>query len=208
MCERTALDWSIADVQQWLQREGFGLHVVHVLCTENEINGKCLLALTEADFTLEPLVKLPLRDRKLLYIAARLLQRENQPSLLQLGLVDLPPINLYSHHHHYTNKDSEYCDSERVSPPASEDGRSPQLPPEIWKAFLSFCYVVFVTWITAFVMVIVHDRVPDMKKYPPLPDIFLDNVPHIPWAFDMCEVTGTVMMILWLMVLFFHKHRY
>lgn len=53
------------------------------------------------------------------------------------------------------------------------------------------------TWITAIVMVIVHERVPDMKRYPPLPDIFLDNVPHIPWAFCMCELTGTVLFIIW-----------
>lgn len=89
----------------------------------------------------------------------------------------------------------------------SEDGQNLRLPPEIGKAIIAFCYVVVVTWITAFVMVIVHDRVPDMKKYPPLPDIFLDNVPHIPWAFDMCEITGTVMFSIWMMVLLFHKHR-
>lgn len=65
-----------------------------------------------------------------------------------------------------------------------------------------------VTWVTAVVMVIVHDKVPDMKKYPPLPDLFLDNVPHIPWAFDMCEITGSFLMAIWLVVLFFHKHRY
>lgn len=40
-------------------------------------------------------------------------------------------------------------------------------------------YAFLVTWITAFVMVVVHERVPDSKRYPPLPDIFLDNVPHI-----------------------------
>lgn len=92
-------------------------------------------------------------------------------------------------------------------PAISEDSQRLKLPPEIGKAAIAFCYAVAVTWITAFVMVIVHDRVPDMKKYPPLPDIFLDNVPHIPWAFDMCEITGTVMLTIWIIVLLFHKYR-
>ena len=56
------------------------------------------------------------------------------------------------------------------------------LKPERWKTLLAFLYVLLVSWVTAFVMVIVHDRVPDMEKYPPLPDIILDNVPHIPWV--------------------------
>ena len=64
-----------------------------------------------------------------------------------------------------------------------------------------------VTILTSLVMVVVHDRVPDMKKYPPLPDIFLDNVPLIPWAFDMCEVTGCILLATWFVVLTFHRHR-
>ncbi|XP_071439983.1 sphingomyelin synthase-related protein 1-like isoform X2 [Hetaerina americana] len=87
-------------------------------------------------------------------------------------------------------------------------GLAKSLPPEVWKAVVAMAYLFIVTWITAFVMVIVHDRVPDMKKYPPLPDIFLDNVPHIPWAFNMCEVTGTILLIVWICVLLFHKHRF
>jgi len=57
------------------------------------------------------------------------------------------------------------------------------------------------------VMVVVHERVPDMKRYPPLPDIFLDNVPHIAWAFEMCEITGFLLFSIWLCVLVFHKNR-
>ena len=69
-------------------------------------------------------------------------------------------------------------------------------------------YAFLVTWITAFVMVVVHERVPDSKRYPPLPDIFLDNVPHISWAFFACEVTGAILFSVWLCVLIFHKYRY
>lgn len=73
---------------------------------------------------------------------------------------------------------------------------------------LTLGYAFLVTWITAFVMVVVHERVPDMKRYPPLPDIFLDNVPHIPWAFHMCEITGTLLFLIWTCVLVVHKHRF
>ncbi|KAF7705716.1 hypothetical protein HF521_021002 [Silurus meridionalis] len=55
-----------------------------------------------------------------------------------------------------------------------------RLDPEYWKTALSSVYVTLVFGFTSFVMVIVHERVPDMRTYPPLPDIFLDSVPRIP----------------------------
>lgn len=56
-------------------------------------------------------------------------------------------------------------------------------------------------------MTIVNDRVPDMEKYPPLPDLFLDNVPYIPWAFCAAEYIGMVLGICLLGIVFTHKHR-
>ena len=35
-----------------------------------------------------------------------------------------------------------------------------------------------------------------------------DNLPHIPWAFEMCELTGMVLLTVWLTVCILHKHRY
>lgn len=54
-----------------------------------------------------------------------------------------------------------------------------RLDPEVWKTVISSIYVVLVFGFTSIVMVIVHERVPDMRTYPPLPDIFLDRYgPH------------------------------
>lgn len=75
------------------------------------------------------------------------------------------------------------------------------------KLLIAFLYCLSSLLITAFVMVLVHDRVPDMKMYPPLPDIVLDNLPLIPWAFDVCELIGVALCFIWFIVLIFHKHR-
>ncbi|KAM7356350.1 sphingomyelin synthase related [Cochliomyia hominivorax] len=102
-----------------------------------------------------------------------------------------------------------FNDCESCAPDMSSvsEGCSANIPPEFFKTSISLGYSFVVTWITSFVMVIVHERVPDMKRYPPLPDIFLDNVPHIPWAFHMCEITGTLLFTIWACVCIFHKYR-
>ncbi|XP_014208323.1 sphingomyelin synthase-related 1 [Copidosoma floridanum] len=210
MRPKIVTDWSINDVVSWLTQTGHG-----DLCTierfrEHEIDGKALITLKEDD--LKAMSKLRIGTIKRLIISIRQLQRENATLLLELNYLDFFTQNFYSPKNNdltlsgITNESS--IDHDFFPASISEDGTASHLPPEIWKTFISLGYLFIVTWITAFVMVIVHDRVPDMKKYPPLPDIFLDNVPHIPWAFDMCEVTGTLLFALWLVVLIFHKYRF
>lgn len=82
-----------------------------------------------------------------------------------------------------------------------------RLDPEVWKTVISSIYVFFVFGFTSFVMVIVHERVPDTRTYPPLPDIFLDSVPRIPWAFAMAEACGLILCYMFMLILLLHKHR-
>ncbi|OXU18588.1 hypothetical protein TSAR_001820 [Trichomalopsis sarcophagae] len=211
MRPKNVTEWSVNDVVNWLNQTDHGNPDVISRFKDHEIDGKALLTLREDD--LKTMSGLRIGVIKRLIISIKQLQRENVPLLLELGHIELFPSQNF-----FTSKNTDFTlspgtnegsiDQEFYSASISEDGTASQLPPEIWKTFISLGYLFIVTWITAFVMVIVHDRVPDMKKYPPLPDIFLDNVPHIPWAFDMCEVTGTLLFAIWLLVLIFHKYRF
>lgn len=75
------------------------------------------------------------------------------------------------------------------------------------KTLVSMLYIFCIGLWTSFILTVVHDRVPDMQKYPPLPDIILDNVPLIPWAFFASEAIGICLLIILLVILFFHKYR-
>jgi hypothetical protein len=76
------------------------------------------------------------------------------------------------------------------------------------KTLVSIIYLFLTCLWTSFMLTVVHDRVPDMEKYPPLPDLILDNVPLIPWAFFATELIGLALLILFLLILVFHKYRY
>ncbi|XP_076063863.1 sphingomyelin synthase-related protein 1-like isoform X1 [Oratosquilla oratoria] len=120
--------------------------------------------------------------------------------------------NSHTKNRHYSS-DSQASDfqvepaQESVPSVRRTSGIATQLQPEYIKTVISGLYMFLVTWITAIVMVFVHDRVPDKERHPPLPDIFLDNVPLISWAFYMCETTIVLLALIWFVILFFHKHR-
>merc|ERR1712136_628831 len=95
---------------------------------------------------------------------------------------------------------AEYDVSKRIN-------KSKDLKVDYKKMFAAMVYAQAVLWLTSYTMVVVHDRVPDVEKYPPLPDLVLDNVPYIPWAFQAVETIGISMMSCLFIILFFHKHR-
>ncbi|XP_055620209.1 ceramide phosphoethanolamine synthase-like [Toxorhynchites rutilus septentrionalis] len=224
--ELSVINWTRENVVEWARKDSLSRIVIECIVKE-DIDGKCLLTLCENDIKNlreKYAYTLTLGDMKRFWFSVRVIQKQNATTLAYLGILSVGSgtngteglCSTVGHHHHpllsslgtsYASADINYSDIERISPPMSIDGRATCIQPEFFKTMISLGYAFLVTWITAFVMVVVHERVPDMKKYPPLPDIFLDNVPHIPWAFNMCEVTGTLLFCIWMCVMVVHKHR-
>jgi len=193
----------------WLQRKGF-TDYADLFRNDHKIDGKALLALNEDDLRNPPLELKILGDIKRLWLAVEVLQKQHHrpSSLLSNGYVkrkDIDQIDTFERTaatsaawlQEDIDSDDDRVDFIHVFSNISETGRT----------LISVLYAFTVFFVTSFVMVFVHDRVPDMKKYPPLPDIVLDNVPLIPWAFKMCEVTALILGVVLAIVLFFHKHR-
>ncbi|XP_036356033.1 sphingomyelin synthase-related protein 1-like [Octopus sinensis] len=68
-------------------------------------------------------------------------------------------------------------------------------------------YALFAMCISSYVAVIVNDTRPDTDQYPPLPDLILDNLAYMEYAFYYAEFCGIFLNIIWLLILVFHKHR-
>ncbi|XP_043247532.1 sphingomyelin synthase-related protein 1-like [Amphibalanus amphitrite] len=194
-------EWDVERVRQWLHEHGFSSYT-NLLCDPHRLDGSCLLMLTEQDLKQPPLEIKVLGDVKRLWLRLCELQ----------GAGSRPSAVLGSPRKQRRIAAVESSDTDAVEEVPERErallGYATSLRPERFKAVLSMLYLLLVTWITSFVMVIVHDRVPDMKRYPPLPDIFLDNIPHIPWAFSICELIGTTLLVIWISVLLVHKHRF
>ncbi|XP_071036308.1 sphingomyelin synthase-related protein 1 isoform X1 [Parasteatoda tepidariorum] len=219
--------WTVSDVSQWLEENGFSEYITLFSAT-HRIDGKALLTLSENDLKSPPLSMRVLGDIKRLAICLHELQMLN-PVVLPHWRPSGDDISSHRNCHNGTKlrrrrhrrEASDSSDLNTIASEFSEDEgeysgshRQPslmitvKLKPEVWKTAVGLVYFFSVTWLTAIVMVIVHDRVPDMQTYPPLPDIFLDNIPYMPWAFSMCELTGIILFLIWMAILFFHKHRF
>ena len=75
------------------------------------------------------------------------------------------------------------------------------------KVMIAFLYCMTGLFVSTLTMVVTAERVPDSTKYPPLPDLILDNLPHISWAFRASEYCIMLQALFVIAVLIFHKYR-
>jgi len=209
--------WNCKQVGNWLKDNGFDKYK-KLFCDEHRINGEALMTLTEDDLKQPPLQLTILGDIKRLMLIINKLQSQckinhspfpNGSRTFQS--TSSPTSSTAPRFVNRLDSSDSISENDNVESPdlsSQKQGHfSRNLDPELWKTALSFVYVFSVFLLTSFVMVVVHDRVPDTEKYPPLPDIFLDNVPYISWAFKASEILALVLGSTWIIVLVFHKHR-
>lgn len=82
-----------------------------------------------------------------------------------------------------------------------------RLDPEMWKFGLSVIYVFFVHFLSTYCIILAQERLPDKTKYKPLPDMILDHVPYLPWAYRVTEGTIYLGFVVAISMLIFHKNR-
>jgi hypothetical protein len=217
-------EWSTSDVYQWLIDNGFK-HIADEIAYNQKVDGSALLLITEDDLRQPPLSLTCLGDIKRLGKAIQ--QLKTYETDLSVPNTSFPALNGSFDDSSILKDDPNVVSQRSITQLTSQtssnglktfklitreelikhiESRDTKTK-SLLKLALAFVYCSLSLLITAFVMVFVHDRVPDMKTYPPLPDLVLDNIPLIPWAFEVCEMIAVAMAMIWLTILFFHKER-
>jgi len=76
------------------------------------------------------------------------------------------------------------------------------------KTLLAFFLVLSAVYFCSWMITFVDERLPDPKYFPPLPDLILENIEQIPWAFSVTEKLILIEMTTLILVIIFHRHRY
>lgn len=75
------------------------------------------------------------------------------------------------------------------------------------KTLFAFLLAVCTVYFCSFIITIVDERLPDPKKFDPLPDLILENIKQIPWAFSVTEKIILIEIITLITIVVLHRHR-
>lgn len=206
--------WSMGDVTVWLEGEGLG-HLVEVF-KQHRIDGKVLLAMTEGDLRSPPLSLSCLGDIKKISMALDKLRRVHRRTSPDVSPSDterlynssLPPTHTKRNRRNRASSPSPVsrglANEAKPTRPLSSESR---YLADLFKLTMAGLFLMVVSFLTSFTMTVVHERLPDPSLFPPLPDIILDSVPHIPWAFEAAEVLCLMLASTVAIICVFHSFR-
>ncbi|XP_066915671.1 sphingomyelin synthase-related protein 1-like isoform X1 [Clytia hemisphaerica] len=216
-------EWTVSDVAEWLDENNLSKHKA-LLCDEHQIDGSALISLNESDLRKPPVEMTVLGDIKRITSAVDRLRAFNNAAMYNDFADGFSPkpgggsgrkkrrkqrIMSFSDDEDneslFTTDNPDGIDPRRVNPLEEEIKNA--LVSEYVRTAISAVYAFSVFLLAAFVLVVVHDRLPDTSNYPPLPDVVLETIPVIPSAFYWCEICGGILMSFWFLIIIFHKHR-
>lgn len=73
---------------------------------------------------------------------------------------------------------------------------------------LCLLYLCFSHVGSSFASTYAQEQLPDKLRYSPLSDVILANVWYIPWAYLVTEGVIVTLVVIWMVLLFFHKYRF
>jgi hypothetical protein len=151
------ISWTTNDVEQWLKSLNLS-NFIDKFCKENGIDGLTLLLMKEDDLKQSPLSIQRLCDIKRLWYHIRLLQCKQNDfySLLNDETTNYDRSSLSPTH--LLNTNNLYS----INP--QEKPVSKILKGEKGKTLVSFIYAMISGIWTSFIMVVVHNRVPNVQK--------------------------------------------
>ena len=192
--------WTSQQVEEWLIRNQFH-DSVQILCQEYQIDGQHLLNLEKSEV-------LHLTNNQNLYYQ---IENLKQTSLSKMSRA-VPPITSVP-------RSSQPAQSMAIllEPPTSIDQIEDQpestcclfvsIRSDKKKTFFAFLLAMSTVFFCSFIITIVDERLPDPKTYPPLPDLILDNIEQIPWAFAVTEKLILLEISVLLIIVLLHRYR-
>lgn len=201
--------WSSQQVEEWLIRNQFN-DSVDILCQQNQIDGQHLLNLEQSEilhltnnqnlyYQIENLKENSLskicRSTAMNSISRPQEQRRLSQTSQSMSLLLEPPTFVESFHDPIEDRpDSTCCLFVSI--------RSDKK-----KTFFAFLLALSTVFFCSFIITIVDERLPDPKDYPPLPDLILDNIQQIPWAFAVTEKLILLEISVLAIIVLLHRYR-
>jgi hypothetical protein len=179
--------WTINQVEDWLKKNNFN-DCIDILCHQYRLDGKRLINLNRNDI-------LSLTKNKQLWLQIKSLKpKEQQSTIIQLESLTL-------------NSRSQTLPEQIEDQPLTNCCFITSIRSDRKKTLSAFLLAISAIYFCSFIITIVDERLPDPKTFRPLPDLILDNLEQIPWAFAVTEKIIITEMTTLIIVILLHRHR-
>lgn len=180
--------WTSEQVEEWLIRNHFH-DSVDLLCRQYQMDGEHLLKFEQSEF-------LHLTNNQNLWYQVQNL-KENSRSKMVHSSQCSPSMSLLL----------EPSQDQIEDRPESTCCLIVSIRSDKKKTFFAFLLALSTVFFCSFIITIVDERLPDPKNYPPLPDLILDNIQQIPWAFAVTEKLILLEISVLVIIILLHRYR-